>query len=160
MNPRGPFLDKASTTAWKALNALSLAVSSELEAHGITRHEAELMYVRASQMNGCAFCLDLHSRQAREAGVTQQKLDLLTAWRDTELFSMREIAFLLIAEATTALPVTPQSQADLDDARAVLGDDVFAMAEWAALTINAFNRVSILSHHPVRERGADGKVMS
>ena len=155
-----PYLDKASPTAWKALNALSLAVSAELELKGIGREEAELMYVRASQINGCAFCLDLHSRQARDAGVPQQKLDLLSAWRDTSIYSMREIALLLVTEAATALPVTDREHAELDDARGVLGDDVFVIAEWAAITINAFNRVSILSHHPVRPRGTDGKVLS
>lgn len=155
-----PFLDKAEPAVWKSANAFSLAVTTAAEAHGIERTESELINVRVSQLNGCAFCLDLHSRQARTAGIPQQKLDLLSSWRDSHLFSTREIALLLIAEATTQLPLDDRARADLDDARAVLGDEVFAAAEWIALTINTFNRISILSKHPVRPRDADGKVRS
>jgi len=58
------------------------------------------------------------------------------------------------------MPLSEESKADLAGARAVLGDAAFAAAEWVALTINTFNRISILSEHPVRARGDDGQLLS
>lgn len=154
-----PFLDKASPAVWAAAQAFSTSVRETAAQGGLTEAEAEIIKVRASQLNGCAFCLDLHTREARRAGVTQQKLDLLAAWRDTELFDAREIAVLAIAEATTLMPLNEESEADLYGARTVLGDEAFAAAEWVAVAINTFNRISILSQHPVRPRDAEGKLV-
>ena len=154
-----PYLDKAVPEAWKAAQVLSETVTRAAADRGLAATEIEFVKVRASQINGCAFCLDLHARQARQAGIPQQKLDLLPAWRETSVFSEREAAVLAVAEAATDLPLTDEAQADLAAARGVLGDEAFAAAEWVAVTINAFNRVSILSEHPVRPRGADGKTI-
>lgn len=147
-----PYLDKAAPTAWKAAQALSQQVGETAAAAGISPAEAELLKVRASQLNGCAFCLNLHTEEARAAGVTQQQLDLLPAWREADLYSERERAAIAIAEAATKLPLSEDATADLFGAREVLGDDQFAAAEWIAATINLFNRISILSEHPVRPR--------
>lgn len=154
-----PFLDKAAPEAWNAARKSSDAVGTFAAQAGLAGSEAELINVRASQLNGCVFCLDLHSRQARRAGVPQQKLDTLPAWRETDLNDERERAVLAIAEAVTRLPLTEEAEADLAGARSVLGDTGFAAAEWVAAMINLFNRVSVLSQHPVRPRDADGKVI-
>ncbi|WP_416442541.1 hypothetical protein AB3K78_09045 [Leucobacter sp. HNU] len=66
---------------------------------------------------------------------------------------------LAVAEAATRLPLSEDAQADLAGARNVLGDEAFVAAEWVAATINAFNRVSILSQHPVRSRDDAGKLL-
>ncbi|WP_449279189.1 carboxymuconolactone decarboxylase family protein [Leucobacter sp. GX0328] len=147
-----PYLDKVIPEAWKAAGVFSNTIRAEALKHGLTPEESELVKVRASQMNGCAFCLNLHTEEARDAGVPQQKLDLLPAWREVALFTERDRAVLAIAEAATALPITEDASADLAGARHVLGDDAFVAAEWVAAAINAFNRISILSQHPVRER--------
>lgn len=154
-----PYLDKVAPEAWQAASTFSAAVADSAVRLGLTAAEAELIKVRASQLNGCAFCLDLHSRGAREAGIPQQKLDLLPAWRETERFAEREAAVLAVAEAATRLPLSEDAQADLAGARSVLGDEAFVAAEWVAATINAFNRVSILSQHPVRPRDDAGKLL-
>lgn len=154
------FLDKVAPNVWEAALEFSAAVTRESKHRGLSDAETELIKVRVSQMNGCAFCVDLHARQARDAGVPQQQLDLLPVWRESNRFSQREIALLLIAEAASDLPPTDRSRADLEDARSTLGDDSFAAAEWVAIAINTFNRVSILSEHPVRARDRDGKVIS
>ncbi|MFS2241176.1 MULTISPECIES: carboxymuconolactone decarboxylase family protein [unclassified Microbacterium] len=155
-----PYLDKSAPEVWKAAGDYSRAVAGEAERRGLTLQESEFIKIRTSQLNACAFCLDLHTREARSAGIPQQKIDLLPAWRDTSLFSERENAVLAIAEAATRLPLTEESKADLSGAHAVLGDEAFAAAEWVALTINMFNRISILSEHPVRPRNDNGKVLS
>ncbi len=153
------YLDKAQPSVWASAQAFSASVSEAAHAVGLTDQELEIMKVRASSINGCAFCLDLHSRGARSAGVPQQKLDLLAAWRDSPLYTQREIALLSVIEAATVLPLHGVSRLELAEAQDLLGDDVFAVAQWVAVAINTFNRISLLSHHPVRERGVDGKVV-
>ncbi|MGA9871545.1 MAG: carboxymuconolactone decarboxylase family protein [Rhodococcus sp. (in: high G+C Gram-positive bacteria)] len=154
-----PHLDKVMPEAWKSAGAFSTGIRDATVSRGLTPHESELIKLRASQLNGCAYCLDLHSREARKAGLEQQKLDLLPAWRETGVFDERERAVLAVAEAATVLPLTEESIADLSGARTVLGDDTFVAAEWVAVAINAFNRVSILSGHPVRPRDGEGKLL-
>lgn len=154
-----PFLDKAIPEAWQAATAFSTVIRTVAREHGLSAVESELIKVRASQINGCAFCLDLHAREARRAGVAQQRLDLMLAWRETAVFDEREKAVLAIADACTTLPLSERSAAELTAARAVLGDDTFAAAEWVAVTINVFNRISILSDHPVRPRDANGNLV-
>lgn len=154
-----PFLDKVMPDAWKAASEFSAAIREAAQQRGLTAQESELIKVRASQINQCAFCMDLHGREARQAGIPQQKLDLLPGWRETDLFGERDKAVLAVAEAATVLPLSEESKADLSGARSVLGDETFVAAEWVAVTINAFNRISILSEHPVRPRDADGKLV-
>lgn len=151
------FLDKVMPEAWQAAQTYSAAIRDAALERGLSAQEIEFIKVRASQLNGCVFCLDLHSRQARQAGIVQQKLDLLPAWRESDVYTDRETAVLAVAEAGTMLPVTDDGQADLEAARAILGEEGFVAAEWVTVTINAFNRISILCQHPVRPRDGDGK---
>lgn len=143
-------LDKSDPAAWKALNAVALKVRAATEAAGLPRALVELTNVRASQLNGCAFCLDMHVRQALEAGETQQRLAVLAAWRDTSLFTDLERAALTVTETITALPREAVRAAELARARRVLTDEQYSALAWAAIAINAYNRVSIVSGHPVR----------
>lgn len=156
-DPR-PYMDKAVPEAWEAASMLATAVSESASRRGLTPAESELIKVRASQLNGCVFCLDLHSRQARRAGLNQQLLDILPAWRESTLLSDRERALLAIAEAVTKLPLRTSANLELTHARSTLTDETFAAAEWVAAAINIFNRISILSEHRVQPRGADGKL--
>ncbi|MGI5221736.1 carboxymuconolactone decarboxylase family protein [Nocardia sp. CA-290969] len=154
-----PSLDKVMPEAWKAANAFAASIRAAATQRGLSVQEAEFIKLRVSQLNACAFCVDLHSREARRAGITQQKLDLLPVWRETGLFDDRQRAVLAIAEAATLLPTTDESEADLAGARSVLGEEVFVAAEWVAVAINAFNRISILSGHTVRPRDTEGKIV-
>ncbi|WP_155850233.1 carboxymuconolactone decarboxylase family protein [Arthrobacter sp. Br18] len=150
------FLDKSDPGSWKALNGLALKVAAAAEAAGLNRALVELVNVRISQLNGCAYCLDLHDRLAREAGASDQHLAVLTAWRETALFDETERAALAIGEAVTALHHDATALAELAGARAVLTEAQYSALQWCAITIDAFNRVSILSAHPVRPRTTSG----
>ncbi|MEV7800046.1 carboxymuconolactone decarboxylase family protein [Microbacterium foliorum] len=154
-----PYVDKVMPDAWAAAVAFSAAIREAAAQRGLAAQESELIKVRASQINACAFCLDLHCREARQSGIPQQKLDMLPAWRESSLFDEREKAILAVAEAATVLPLTEESTADLSGALSVLGEPTFVAAEWVAVTINAFNRISILSEHPVRPRDVEGAVI-
>ncbi|MGO1166823.1 MAG: carboxymuconolactone decarboxylase family protein [Janibacter sp.] len=112
------------------------------------------MNVRISQLNGCAFCLDMHTRQAREAGATEQRIAQLPAWPDSAVFDQVECAVLDIAEVVTLIPERDERRERLASARDLLGDETFTAVEWAAVTMNAYNRISILSEHPVTPRPA------
>lgn len=153
------FLDKVVPEAWTDAQRFSNTVREGALERGLTVQESELIKVRSSQLNGCAYCLDLHSREARESGIPQQVLDLLPAWRDSARYTERERAVLAIAEATTRLPLSEEARADLFGAHELLGEATFVAAEWVAAAINLFNRISILSQHPVRPRDAEGKVI-
>lgn len=145
------FLDKQHPMVWRALNGLGLKVREAAEAAGIDRRTIELLYVRASQINGCAYCLDMHVGDAVKAGETPQRLAVLPAWRDTALFTAKERAALALTESITELPDHPTREHEEAYAREHLTADEFSAVSWLAITINAFNRVSIVSHHPVRQ---------
>jgi AhpD family alkylhydroperoxidase len=145
------FLDKQHPVVWRALNGLGLKVREAAEAAGIDRRTIELLYVRSSQINGCAYCLDMHVGDAVKAGETPQRLAVLPAWRDTALFTAKERAALALTESITELPDHRTSEHEEAYAREHLSADEFSAVSWLAITINAFNRVSIISHHPVRQ---------
>ena len=151
------YLDQADPAAWKALNGVSQQVADSLAAAGLTRAVAELVNVRVSQLNGCGFCLDMHVKLARRAGVTDRQLAVLTAWEETELFDDVECAALTVAEIATELPDQITRRSRLEAAREVLTDAQFSAVQWAAVTIGTFNLISILSEYPVQERALDRK---
>ncbi|MET8569524.1 carboxymuconolactone decarboxylase family protein [Streptomyces sp. NPDC004783] len=144
------FIDKQSPEPYQALLGVSEAVRATAAAVGFDRTLVELVNLRVSQINGCAYCLSLHTRAALRAGETTQRLGVLAAWRDTEVFTPVERAALTLAEATTAPADTAAREAATRAAREVLTDDQISAVIWVAVTINAFNRVSTMSGHPVR----------
>ncbi|MER5946569.1 carboxymuconolactone decarboxylase family protein [Streptomyces sp. NPDC001904] len=147
---RRVFVDKQSPKAYHALVGTAEAVRATAVEAGLDRRLVELVNLRVSQLNGCAYCLNVHTRAALRAGETTQRLGVLAAWRDTEVFTDRERAALALAEATTSPADAALQSAAYDDARRFLTDDETSAVIWVAITINAFNRVSILSKHPVR----------
>ncbi|WP_406010309.1 carboxymuconolactone decarboxylase family protein [Streptomyces sp. NBC_00637] len=143
------FIDKQSPKPYHALVQTSEAVRAAAAEAGLERTLVELLNLRVSQLNGCAFCLDVHTRAALRAGEDTRRLGVLAAWRDTDLFSQPERAALALAEATTVPSDAAAQEAAYADALEVLTEDQISAVVWVAVTINAFNRVSILSKHPV-----------
>jgi AhpD family alkylhydroperoxidase len=144
------FLDKQHPAVWRAINGLGLKVKEAAVEAGIDARTVELLNVRISQINGCAYCLDVHVKDAIEAGETQQRLAVLPAWRDTALFTDKERAALALVESITELPSQQIREQEEGFARRCLTDEEFSVVSWIAISMNAFNRVSITSHHPVR----------
>ncbi|APW35822.1 alkylhydroperoxidase [Rhodoferax koreense] len=130
---------KTSPDAIKALVALETAVSKL----GIEPALQELVRLRASQINGCAFCVDLHSSDARKKGETERRLNAVTVWRETPFFTPRERAALAWTEALTRIADTHAPDADYADLA-----EHFTEAERVNLTlaiglINVWNRLSV-----------------
>ena len=144
------FLDKQHPALWRALNGLGLKVKEAAEEAGLDLKTMELLNVRISQLNGCAYCLDMHVRDAVQAGEAPQRLAVLPAWRDTALFTDKERAALALAESITKLPGHRAQEHEEAYAREHLTEEEFSVVSWLVITMNAFNRVSITSHHPVR----------
>jgi len=144
------YLDKQHPALWKAISGLGLKVQEAAEEAGIGLGLLELLNVRISQINGCAYCLDLHVRKAVEAGERAQRLAVLPAWRDTALFTGKERAALALVESITELPGQESREQAEAAARECLTVEEFSAVSWVAVTMNAFNRVSITSHHPVK----------
>ena len=144
------YLDKQHPALWKAISGLGLKVQEAAEEAGIGRGLLELLNVRISQINGCAYCLDLHVRRAAEAGESPQRLAVLPAWRETALFTDKERAALALVESITELPDQRAREHAEAFGRECLSAEEFSAVSWVAVTMNAFNRVSITSHHPVR----------
>ena len=147
---RSVFLDKEHPGAWRALNGLGLKAKEAAAEAGLDAKLVELLNVRISQINGCAFCLDLHVGDALKNGESAQRLAVLPAWRDTSLFSEKERAALTLAEAITAISDARARDHEGAQARKHLTAEEFSAVSWLAITMNAFNRVSIVSQHSVR----------
>jgi AhpD family alkylhydroperoxidase len=120
-----------------------VALGAQSEASGLERSLLLLVQMRASQINGCAYCLDMHSKDARAEGETEQRLYLLDAWRETSLYSERERAALAWTEAVTLV-----ADAHVPDEVYAEVSPHFTEQELVALTlavvaINGFNRMNV-----------------
>lgn len=148
------FLDKQHPEVYRAQVAVAVAVRKAARDAGVAPSLVELLSVRISQLNGCAYCLDLHTRQAIELGETPRRLGVLPAWRDTTLFTEEERAALTLVESITRLGDVDAQDAAYAEAKAVLTEDALSVVSWVAITMNSFNRLSIASRHPVRPERA------
>jgi AhpD family alkylhydroperoxidase len=116
----------------------------------------ELVKIRASQLNGCAFCLDLHLSDSREMGIGQQRLDTLAGWHDSPFFTARERAALALTEAITRLADGPVPDAVYAEAERHFDPPELAQLIMAIVAINSWNRIAVTSQKrpPTRAVGA------
>jgi AhpD family alkylhydroperoxidase len=124
------------------IKALS-ATAPYLEACGIDARLRALVELRTSQINGCAYCVDLHSRQARKAGETQQRLDCLPVWRETTFYNDREQAALAWAETITLVHETRVPDDVYEQAHAQFSDKELVDMTLIISMMNAWNRIAI-----------------
>lgn len=120
-----------------------LALENYVRQSGLESSLLELVKTRASQINGCAFCLDMHTKDARANGETEQRLYTLSAWRETPFFSDRERAALEWTEAVTRIADSHVSDALFASVCEHFSEKELADLTWAIAAINAWNRVSI-----------------
>jgi AhpD family alkylhydroperoxidase len=118
-------------------------LSELVKASGLEAPLLELVKMRASQINGCAFCMDMHSKDATAAGETAQRLYALSAWRETSFFTDRERAALALTEAITLVADTHVPQAVVDEAATQFTPEELSKLVYAVIEINAWNRLAI-----------------
>jgi AhpD family alkylhydroperoxidase len=125
-----------------ALQAM-LALEQYLAGCGFDHKLMHLLKLRASQINGCAYCIDMHSIDARAAGETEQRLYALDAWRETPFFDDRERAALAWIEAVTLVSQSHVPDAVYDEARNHFSEKEIVDLTYLASTINAWNRIAV-----------------
>ena len=133
-----------------------MALQNEVAQSGLDPSLVGLVEIRASQINGCAFCLHMHTRDARARGETEQRIYLLDAWRESPLYSEREHAALAWTETVTLVSQSHVPDEVYDRAKAVFSDEEMAKLTLLVVTINAWNRFSIAFRaiHPVTVKAA------
>jgi AhpD family alkylhydroperoxidase len=119
------------------------ALGAQIEAAGLERSLLELVKMRASQLNGCAYCLDMHSKDARAAGESEQRLYLLDAWRETSLYSERERAALAWTEAVTLVAEGHVPDEVYDEVSSVFAEQELVALTLAIAAVNTWNRLNI-----------------
>lgn len=140
---------KAAPELYEAMMTLSTASSRDIDPT-----IGELVKIRASQINRCAFCLDMHTHDARTQGETEQRLALVAAWEEAgDLFTDRERAALALTEAITEVAERgPVSDAVYSQAAEVFSDRELAQVIAMAVTINAWNRINLAAPQPFPRR--------
>lgn len=134
-------LSKADPKAFEAM----LGLENYIAQSGLDFKLYELIKTRASQINGCAFCINMHTRDAMKEGETAQRLFLLDAWRETDLYTEKERAVLALTEAMTLIAGKEVSNDVYDEARKHLTDKELAAVVMAVVAINGWNRIAITS---------------
>jgi AhpD family alkylhydroperoxidase len=130
---------KVAPAAYKAMFALQAYVDQS----GLERSLLELVKIRASQINGCAFCLVMHTNEARKAGETDDRMHLLNAWREAPVFSARERAALGWVEAVTLVSDGHVPDDVYEEARRTFSEKEMVDLTAATIAINSWNRVCI-----------------
>jgi AhpD family alkylhydroperoxidase len=129
----------------RAMAHLDRAAIKELDRVDFDPRLRELVRIRVSQLNGCAYCIDMHTKDARAIGETEQRLYGLAAWRETPYFTARERAALAFTEAVTLLAGTHVPAADYQTAAAEFSPDEIAALLGLIVTINAWNAIAVSS---------------
>ena len=138
MTPRLDYFAAAPRLMQAMLNLEKAVASSGLD-HGLIH----LLKTRASQINGCAFCIDMHTRDARKAGEREARLYLLDAWREAPHYTPRERAALAWTEALTLVASTRAPDADYDGLKPHFTEEEIVKLSLLIATINAWNRLAI-----------------
>ena len=143
MHPRIDFTKHLNSGLGRAMFALSSETESRIE-----RPLFELVKIRASQINGCAYCIDMHTKDARLAGETEQRIYALSAWRETPFFNERERAALEYTEAVTRIGDAHVPDELFERVTAQFSEDEIVALTFAVVVINSWNRLAVSFRAP------------
>lgn len=138
-------IDKVEPSAFKAMYSLE----NYLNESGISKAHIELIKMRASQINNCAFCMNMHTKDALKNGETQERIFLLNAWNETDLFTEEEKTILLMTEEITLIHQKGLSSETYKRAIKNFSENYIAQIIVAISTINAWNRIAVSTHKPI-----------
>lgn len=146
MHPRLD-LQKASPAAFKAVYALEIFVQNS----GLSRSEIHLIKLRASIINGCAYCVDMHVKESRHDGLSEQWINLMSVWRESPVYTPRERALLGWVDAVTNIAGTGAPDAEFQALREHFSEAEISNITVAIGTINVWNRLAVgfRSQHPI-----------
>lgn len=132
-------IQETEPNAYKAMFALE----GYLTTTSLSKTHKELIKIRASQLNGCAFCIDMHTRDALKNGETNQRIFLLNAWRETDLFTAEEKVILALTEEITLIHQQGLTDQTYRKAIELFGQSYVGQLIMAVVTINAWNRIAV-----------------
>lgn|SRR5690606_7431916 len=138
-------IDTVEPNAFKAMYALENYLSQTK----LTKTHKELIKIRASQINSCAFCINMHTKDALKFGEKQERIFLLNAWRETDLFSEEERIILEMTEDITLISNKGLSSETYKKALTFFDENYIAQIIMAIITINAWNRIAISTNKPI-----------
>lgn len=138
-------LGEQHPASYRMLATLDKEVGTAIAGAGLDPLLAELVKIRVSQLNGCAFCLRMHTRDALAKGEITDRLAVVAAWWESQYFTAQERAALALAEQVTAL--SEPARRPWDDGS--LSPEQVSAIGWLAIVMNAWNRVAVTSHYPV-----------
>ncbi len=138
-------IDEIEPGAYKAM----IGLESYLGTSQLSKTHKELIKIRASQINGCAFCIDMHTKDALKSGETNQRIFLLNAWKETDLFTEEEKVLLAITEEVTLIHRKGLTNETYNRAKQLFDENYIAQIIMAVVTINAWNRISVSTHKEV-----------
>ena len=145
-------LSRAAKPAYQALEAFSTTVKGIADDAGIDARLREIVQLRASQLNGCAFCVRVHLDRATAAGMDADVVSQIPVWRESGVFSERERAALELAEAFTFIHRGGIPDDVYDRVGGVLSEQEYVALCWILVSINSFNRIAIAGRYPVPPR--------
>lgn len=143
-------LSKAAPELNQAVAGLDTLAKTLAASAGFADGFVHLLKPRASQLNHCAYCVRMHTRDALKSGETSDRISVLTAWQESGYFSDKERAALTLTEAVTFIAEGQVADAVYAEVAAQLSDQEIAAVEWIAIVINAWNRIAISSRYPVK----------
>ena len=136
------------TAAYKAMMGLEVY----LQTISLSPIQKELIKIRASQINGCAFCLDMHTKDAIKYGETPQRIFVLNAWREAaELYTQEEQVLLAMTEEITLISQRGLTEETFQKAKQFFDDNQISQIIMAIITINGWNRIAISTHMPIEK---------
>lgn len=138
-------LSKTNSAAYRQVLELDGQVAEALAAAGVDGKLVELVKLRVSQLNGCAYCLRMHTRDAIKKGESADRLAVVAAWWESQYFTAQERAALGLAEEVTKMVVPERT--DWDDGS--LTPEQISAISWLAIVTGVWNRVAVRSHYPV-----------
>jgi AhpD family alkylhydroperoxidase len=138
-------IEQTQPEAWKALYGLATSLSKST----LSPIQKHLIMVRASQINTCAFCINMHTKEALKSGETQQRLFLLSTWKETNLFTDEEKAVLALTEEVTLIHQNGVSDSTYKQAEQFFSPQTIGEIILLIVLMNAWNRVAVSTHIPL-----------
>ena len=145
-------LSRSARPAYDALEAFSQTVGTIAAEAGIDARLRELVLIHASQLNGCAYCVRIHVDRAVAAGLTADVIAQLATWRESGVFSERELAALELAECYVFIHEEGVPDEVYNRVGGILSEQEYVAISWLLVSINAFNRITIAGAYPVPPR--------
>lgn len=138
-------IDQLQPQAYKAMYTLEAYLAN----CDLSKSHKELIKIRASQINGCAFCINMHTQDALKMGETEQRIFLLNAWEESGLFNEKERTILSMTEEITLIHKNGLSEQTYNAAISLFGESYTAQIIMAISIINSWNRIAISTHKPI-----------